>query len=83
MLHFWSHSKAHQQGNQHPFQEAVIASQASGKILPLLYFPNGQIYFEDMTQSDRHNVTLIHNNFLTGIHYKYETFTKNKNAQTR
>ena len=69
LLQDWSKSipKAQQHGNQFTFQKAVIESGAKGKVLPLNYFPHGQLFFEDMPQEDRINVSIIHNNFIKGI----------------
>ena len=67
-MQFWIDSNPNDQqfGNQHTFQKAVIESGAVGKILPLRYFPNGKLFFENMALDDRNYVTLIHNNFIKG-----------------
>ena len=60
--------------NQLTFQEAVYATSVNGRVLPIRYFPSGNIFFEEMSENARKYVCMIHNNFLVGKHKKIHRF---------
>ena len=60
--------------NQLTFQEAVYATSVNGRVLPIRYFPSGNIFFEEMSENARKYVCMIHNNFLVGKNKKIHRF---------
>ena len=60
--------------NQPLFQKVVFEISADGRVLPTKYFPSGRQYFEVMTDEERKDVNVIHNNFVAGKENKIERF---------
>ena len=60
--------------NQKSFQKAVFENGVNGRSLPLRYFVNGELYFEQMPKLYRENVVVLHNNFIIGKHKKILRF---------
>ena len=74
LLKKWLKSEIKLHSNQLTFQKAVYDSKANGKILPLRYFPNGKLFFEQMPKMARDEVVVIHNNFIVGKAKKIQRF---------
>ena len=56
--------------DQTVFNTKVHQLNINGKALPMDKFTCGVLYFEEMPESFRKNVVLVHNNFITGIKKK-------------
>ena len=60
--------------NQADFQRIVFEQSANFGVLPLRYFPNGETYFEQMSELLRKDVVFIHNNYIIGKAKKIQRF---------
>ena len=60
--------------NQVTFQKAVLASNVNGRVLPIRFFPSGNIYFEQMSRFFHDDVIVLHNNFIVGKNKKIHRF---------
>ena len=52
----------------------VYKSGAKSDILPLTYFPHGELYFEQMPEDMRKKAFIVHNNFIKGKNRKIGRF---------
>ena len=74
MLKKWHLNLDGESCNQKPFQKAVHESNANGRTLPMTFFPNGEIFFEQMPKQLRKEVVVVHNNFIKGKEKKIQRF---------
>jgi len=70
----------HLQRNQKPFNELIWRPErynipkSEAKSLPINLFANGIVYFENMTDVERKDVVIAHNNCISGVEKKVQRF---------
>ena len=75
LLKNWNYLNRQQdECNQVTFQKAVLATNVNGRVLPIRFFPSGNIFFEQMTNINHSNVIVLHNNFIVGKYKKIHRF---------
>ena len=77
MLNQWhivtSRNETVHQG-QNVLQNIVFQLSVNFGVLPVRHFPFGKAYFEAMTEMERSEVVIVHNNFITGRDRKINRF---------
>ena len=59
---------------QNVLQNIAFELSVNFGVLPVRNFPFGKVYFEAMTEKERSEVVIVHNNFITGRNRKINRF---------
>ena len=60
--------------DQEVIQKIAFELSVDFGVLPMKYFPNGNIYFKSMSRQERNEVALVHNNYIVGKERKIKRF---------
>lgn len=75
-LPFLSVANAIEVHDQWVLNRLIFENSVNIRILPLVKFPYGELYFDKMPPNAKKNVIIIHNNWIIGRTNKIERFEK-------